>query len=596
MQRSGMMRCRPGTVPDTAFATVPDQQRTVSRFALTLRRIRDTSLALVALAAISISPANAQSADTLLLNGKIVVYDAAPAQALAVRDGKIAAIGSTAEIRALAGASTRIVDLGGRTVIPGLIDSHIHAIRAGLTYTTEVHWTGVRTLAAALDRIRAAAKTAPKGSWLIVAGGWTERQFAEDRRPTQAELAAAAPDHLVYVQLLYSRVLLSPGGYAALGLGRDEAREPRIVIEYDKDAKPTGWVTGDNRAISELFDLLPRPTFAQKVEGTRAFFRALNALGLTGVMDPGGYNLPIDDYQPLLALWRQGGMTLRVRYSLSAPRRDRELEDFKELTQVLPMGFGDGLLRFNGIGENAAWGLYNNDNPTPAQKETLTEVLRWAVSHGMTATFHWHNDRAVHHLLEVLDRVNAETPVAKLRWSIAHLNDASPESLRRMKAMGLGWLMQNAFYFRGEAFLGQRGADVARVSPPIAGALRMGIALGGGTDAHRVMGPSPFVSLQWMLDGKTVSRVAMRGPEESPSRLEALRLYTQGSAWFSFEEGERGALAPGLLADLAVLSKDFLTVAADEIGSTVSLLTMVGGRIVYADGPFAGYEDKISAR
>ena len=171
------------------------------------------------------------------LNGKIVVYDAAPAQALAVRDGKIAAIGSTAEIRALAGASTRVIDLGGRTVIPGLIDSHIHAIRAGLTYTTEVHWTGVRTLAAALDRIRAAAKTAPKGSWLIVAGGWTERQFAEDRRPTQAELAAAAPDHLVYVQLLYSRVLLSPGGYAALGLGRDEAREPRIVIEYDKDAQ-----------------------------------------------------------------------------------------------------------------------------------------------------------------------------------------------------------------------------------------------------------------------------------------------------------------------------------------------------------------------
>jgi predicted amidohydrolase YtcJ len=596
MQRSGMMRCRPGTVPDTAFATVSDQQRTVSRFALTLRRIRDTSLALVALAAISIWPANAQSADTLLLNGKIVVYDAAPAQALAVRDGKIAAIGSTAEIRALAGASTRIVDLGGRTVIPGLIDSHIHAIRAGLTYTTEVHWTGVRTLAAALDRIRAAAKTAPKGSWLIVAGGWTERQFAEDRRPTQTELAAAAPDHLVYVQLLYSRVLLSPGGYAALGLGRDEAREPRIVIEYDKDAKPTGWVTGDNRAISELFDLLPRPTFAQKVEGTRAFFRALNALGLTGVMDPGGYNLPIDDYRPLLARWRQGGMTLRVRYSLSAPRRDRELEDFKELTQVLPMGFGDGLLRFNGIGENAAWGLYNNDNPTPAQKETLTEVLRWAVSHGMTATFHWHNDRAVHHLLEVLERVNAETPVAKLRWSIAHLNDASPESLRRMNAMGLGWLMQNAFYFRGEAFLGQRGADVARVSPPIGSALRMGIALGGGTDAHRVMGPSPFVSLQWMLDGKTVSRVAMRGPEESPSRLEALRLYTQGSAWFSFEEGERGALAPGLLADLAVLSKDYLTVPVEEIGSTVSLLTMVGGRIVYADGPFAGYEDKISTR
>jgi predicted amidohydrolase YtcJ len=532
----------------------------------------------------------AQSPDTILLNGKIVVYDAAPAQALAVRDGKIAAIGNTADIRALAGPATRVVDLGGRTVIPGLIDSHIHAIRAGLTYTTEVHWAGARTLAAALNRIRAAARARPKGSWLIVAGGWTERQFEEGRRPTQAEIVAAAPDHLVYVQLLYSRVLLSPGAYEVLDA--KAGLTSRLTLERDGDGRPTGWVTGDNGAISDLFDLLPRPAFAQNIEGTRAFFRSLNALGLTGVMDPGGYNIAVVDYGPLMQLWRDGGLTLRVRYSLSAPRRDRELEDFQALTQLLPMGFGDGSLRFNGIGENAAWGLYNNDNPTPEQKERLYQVLRWAVSRGMTATFHWHNDRAVHHLLEVLERVNAETPVAKLRWSIAHLNDASPESLKRMKAMGVGWLIQNAFYFRGEAFLGQRGAEMARVSPPIVSAQRIGIVVGGGTDAHRVMGPSPFVSLQWMLDGKTITGVAMRGPEETPSRIEALRLYTQGSAWFSFEEGTRGSLAAGKLADLAVLSKDYLTVPIDEIGSTVSLLTMVGGRIVYADGPFAVHEDK----
>lgn len=530
--------------------------------------------------------------DTILFNGKLVVYDGAPAQALAVRNGKITAIGNASKIRALAGASTRVIDLGGRTVIPGLIDSHIHAIRASLSYTTEVHWFGVRTINEALARIHTAAQNAPQGSWLIVAGGWSDRQFREDRRPTQAEIAAAAPAHHVYIQLLYSNVLLDPGGADALGITAKPQLAARLTIERDKEGRPTGWLAGDNRAISDLFNLLPRPGYEQKLEGTRAFFRALNSMGITGVNDPGGYNIEMPDYQPLYQIWREGGLTLRVRYSLSAPRRDHELEDFKKLTQPLPMGFGDEWLRFNGIGENVTWGHYNNDNPTDAQKEQLTAVLRWAVARSMTATFHWHNDRPIHHLLDVIERVNAETPLAKLRWSIAHLNDASPATLKRLQKMGMGWLVQNAFYFRGEAFLGQRGAAVARLVPPLVSALRLPLPLGGGTDAHRVMGPNPFVALQWMLDGKTISGVAMRTPAELPTRLEALRIYTQGSAWFSFEENERGALAVGRLADLAVLNRDYLSVPLDEIGGTVSLLTMVGGRIVYADGPFAAHEDR----
>jgi hypothetical protein len=210
----------------------------------------------------------------------------------------------------------------------------------------------------------------------------------------------------------------------------------------------------------------------------------------------------------------------------------------------------------------------------------------------MTATFHWQNNESVHRLLDVLELVNAQVPLASLRWSIAHLNDASPETLDRMKVLGIGWLMQDAFFFRGEAFLGQRGAEAARLVPPIVTALNRGVRIGGGTDAHRVMWYSPFVSLQWMLDGKTVGGTAMRAPEELPTRMQALRLYTEGSAWFSFEDDTRGAIAVGKLADLAVLDKDYLTVPTEEIGGIVSLLTMVGGRIVYADGPFAQYESK----
>ena len=530
--------------------------------------------------------------DTVLVNGKLVVYDRPHAQALAVRDGKITSIGDTSSIRALAGSSTRIIDLGGRTVIPGLIDSHIHAIRAGLGYSTEVQWLGVRTLKEAIERLRVAAKAAPRGSWLVVAGGWTPRQFREDRRPTQAEIAAAAPNHHVYIQLLYTHVLLDPSGAAALGVAGSAEWAARLKLELDHERKPTGWLSGDNRSISDLFNLLPAPSFAQRLGGTRKFFRALNAMGITGVSDPGGYNIEISDYEPLFQLWRERALTVRVRYSLSAPRRDHELEDFKALTLTRPMGFGDDWLRFNGIGENVTWGFYNNDNPSDAQKEQLHEVLRWAVSRGMTVTFHWHNDRPVHQLLDALARVNAETPIAQLRWSIAHLNDASLQTLNRMKSLGVGWLVQNAFYFRGEAFLGQRGPEAARIVPPLVSALRMQVPLGGGTDAHRVMVPNPFVSLQWMLDGKTISGVAMRAPEELPTRIDALRLYTQGSAWFSFEESARGALAVGQLADLAVLSDDYLSVPIDQIGGLTSLLTMVDGRIVYANGPFVALEGR----
>jgi len=530
--------------------------------------------------------------DTILTGGKIVTFDSASAEALAVRDGRISAIGRTDDIRALAGPHTRHIDLAGRTVIPGLIDSHIHAIRAGLTYTTEVHWIGARSIGEALDRLRTAASNAPKGSWLVVAGGWVENQFAERRRPTRAEITAAAPDHHVYVQLLYSAALITERGLDALGILKDASLASRLKIEASSDGQPTGWLSADNRTISELFDRLPRPTLAQEIAGTRAFFRMLNSLGITGALDPGGYNLPIEAYRALFQIWRDRALTVRVAYSLCAPRRDHELEDLQALTAMLPQGFGDEWLKFNGIGENVTWGMYNNDTPSDAQKEQLFNTLVWAAQRGLTATFHWHNERSVHHLLDVLERVNRETPVAALRWSVAHLNDASPESLARMKAMNVGWLMQNAFYFRGEAFLGQRGLEAARLAPPIGTALRMGLPVGSGTDAHRVMSYNPFVSLQWMLDGKTVTGLPTRGEDETPSRLDALRLYTQGSAWFSHDDGRRGSLAVGKLADLAVLSDDYLNVPVEEIGRLRSLLTMVGGRVVYAAGPYAPLEEK----
>src|SRR5215467_6806736 len=244
--------------------------------------------AILALAAF-VLPVTAQSPETALINGKIITLDerSTVAEALAVRDGKIMAIGRSADIRNLAGPATRIIDLGGRTVIPGLIDSHMHAIRAALFYATEVNWIGTHSIPEAMGRIAAAARAARPDQWIIVAGGWTEQQFAERRRPTQTELTAAAPDHPVYVQLFYSAALMSPAGFKALNVASDADVPPRGKIERDASGNPTGWINGDNPTITALFDRLPLPNFDESVAGTRQFFRELNRLGLTGISDPG---------------------------------------------------------------------------------------------------------------------------------------------------------------------------------------------------------------------------------------------------------------------------------------------------------------------
>jgi predicted amidohydrolase YtcJ len=538
-------------------------------------------------------PGGAQTADIILVHGKILTLDDhfSVREAVAVSEGRIAALGRSIDIMKLAGRKTRVVDLRGRTVIPGLIDSHIHAIRAALSYSVEVSWIGASSLEEALGRVRDAARAAKPGDWLIVAGGWTPEQFREKRRPTRAELAAAAGDHPAYVQLFYGWALMTPAAFKALNIAADSDVPPRGTLERDAAGSPSGGIAGDTATITALFARLPSPSFEQRVEGTRKFFRELNRLALTGVIDPGGFGMAPRDYQALLKLWRDRALTLRVAYTVFAQKRGSELEDYRALTQLLPMGFGDDMLRFNGIGENVAWGMYNNDNPGEAEKAQFYEIARWAAARRMSLNIHWHNDRSVGQLLDIFERVNREVPIADLRWAVAHLNDASAPTLERMKALGVGWAMQDALYFDGERFQKEKGAEAARRAPPLKTALGIGVKVGAGTDAHRVASYNPFVALRWMLDGKTVGGAALRGPEETPTREEALQMYTAGSAWFAHDEDKRGSLETGKLADLAVLSKDYMKIPVEEIGAIESLLTMVGGRIVYAAGPYARFEE-----
>jgi hypothetical protein len=523
-------------------------------------------LAVIGVTMLLAAPAWSQQADIVLVNGKIVTLeDQFPArEALAIRDGRIIALGTTAEVRKLAGSKSRVVDLKGRTVIPGLIDSHMHAIRAALSFSTEVNWIGATSLAEAVARIHEASRTMKPGAWLIVAGGWNVQQFKEKRRPTQAELLAAAPNNPVYVQLGYGWVMMTPAALQALNISTDADLPSGGKLDRD-DASGhlTGGITGGNNAIVALFDKLPKPNFEEQVEGSRKFFRELNRLGITGVVDPGGNNVSPEDYQAVFKVWRQGQMTVRVAYSLCGPTPGAEFAELKDLTQMLPMGFGNDMLRFNGLGERITWAMNNNNKPSDEDKRKYYEIVRWAAEHGMSITMHWPNEESVDQLLTMFERVNREVPITGLRWSIAHLNNASPESLRRMKALGMGWTVQHSLNFSGET--------------PVMTAKEIGVPVGAGTDAHRVASYNPFTALQWFLGGT--------------NRMDALRFYTLGSAWFSRDEDKRGSLAVGKFADLAVLTKDYMTVPVEEVGGIESLLTMVGGKIVYAAGPFTPFED-----
>ena len=535
------------------------------------------------------TPAAAPSrpAELIVINAKITTLDAnsSVAQAMAMRRGRLMAVGAADQVLRLQGPATRVVDAGGRRVIPGLIDSHMHAVRAALSYSTEVNWIGVNTIPEAMARLREAAAQSRPGAWLIVAGGWTEQQFVEKRRPTLAEVVAAAPDNPAYIQLFYASVLMNPKALALLKLS-PETLPPGSALERDGAGQPTGWMSGNIVSVSALFDRLPKPTFEENVAGTKKFFTELNRLGVTGVVDPGGFSIAPTQYAALFRVYGDRALTVRVAYSLFAQNVGAELAEFQSLTEKLPMGGTDDMLRFNGLGERITAGMYNNPNPDAAAKEKFLEIARWAASRKLTMTIHWTESRSVGHLLDLYEQVNRETPITALRWSIAHLDDATPEALARMKALGMGWTMQDAMYFSGDRLIAARG-DEAKRMPPMVSALRVGVNVGAGTDAHRVASYNPFVALQWMLDGKTVSGKATRGPDETPTREQALRMYTQGSAWFSFDETKRGTLEVGKLADFAILDQDFFSVPVERIGRTASLMTVVGGKVVYSAGAFA---------
>jgi hypothetical protein len=536
-----------------------------------------------------------------IVNAKVTTLDGAgrAATAVACAGGRVLGVGSDAQVLAMLGPGSRVIDAGGRRVIPGINDSHLHLIRGGLNYTLELRWDGVPSLADAMRMLREQVARTPPGQWVRVVGGFCEWQFAERRLPTIEELNEAAPDTPVFILHLYDRALLNRAAVRFVGYTKDTPDPPGGLIERDKDGTPTGVLVANPNALILYKTLSLGPTLPpeHKMNSTRHFMRELNRLGVTSACDAGGgfQNYP-DDYAVINELHRRGEMTVRIAYNLFTQRAQKEKEDFAAWAAANRMYQGDELLRLNGAGEMLVYSAADFENfrvvrpDMPANMEAdLEGVVGLLARNKWAFRLHATYDETIGRALDVFERVNRDAPIADLRWFFDHCETVSDRNLERVKALGGGIAVQHRMAFQGEYFVERYGAKAAERTPPVKRMLEMGIPVGGGTDATRVASYNPWTALSWLVTGRTVGGTTLYPEGAALSREAALRLYTGGSAWFSREEEKKGKLAPGMFADLCVLSEDYFEVPPERIRGIESVLTVMDGKVVYGAGAFADY-------
>jgi predicted amidohydrolase YtcJ len=535
----------------------------------------------------------------ILFNGCFHTVDRAnpQASAVAIADGKFLAVGDNDEVMRHRTAGSKVIDLNGRTVIPGLNDSHMHLIRGGLNYNLELRWEGVPSLADALRMLKDQAARTPTPQWVRVVGGWSEFQFAEKRMPSLDEINAAAPDTPVFVLHLYDRALLNRAALRTVGYDKNTPNPPGGEIVRDASGNPTGMLIARPNAMILYATLAKGPSLPRElqVNSTRQFMRELNRLGLTSAIDAGGgfQNYP-EDYAVVDQLARDDQLTIRIAYNLFTQNKGKELADFQHWTEMVKPGDGSDYYRHNGAGEMLVFSaadfedfLEPRPDLAPGMEDELEKVVRHLVSQRWPFRLHATYDESIERMLNVFEKVNREIPFDGLHWMFDHAETISPKNIDRVRALGGGIAIQHRMAFQGEYFVERYGADAAKATPPIQRMLEAGVPVGGGTDATRVASYNPWTALYWLVSGRTVGGLRLYDAGSRLSRDTALELWTSGSSWFSSEQGKKGRIQEGMLADLAVLSADFFSIDEEAIKSLQSVLTIVGGKVVYGQAEFA---------
>lgn len=539
-------------------------------------------------------------ADLIVYNGKIHTFNTETPEvsAVAIKDGKIIAVGNDGLADQFADESTELIDLKKKRVVPGINDSHIHLIRGGLNYNLELRWDGVPSLADALRMLKDQVDRTPSPQWVRVVGGWSEFQFAERRMPTLEEINAIAPETPVFILHLYDRALMNRAALKAVGFTKDTPAPAGGHIERDANGEPTGLIIATPNAMI-LYSTLakgPKLSYEHQLNSTRHFMTELNRFGITSVIDAGGgfQNFP-DDYQVVNELNEKKQLTVRIAYNLFTQKPKHEFEDFSDWIDTVKLYQGDDMYRHNGAGEMLVFSAADFEDflqPRPDLPENmeadLEKVVRLLVENRWPFRLHATYNESITRFLNVFEKVNRDIPFNGLPWIFDHAETIDEKNIERVKMLGGGIAIQSRMAYQGEYFADRYGSLAAESTPPVKKMLEMGVPVGGGSDATRVSSYNPWVSMYWLTAGKTVGGLQLYH-ETKLDRSTALELYTKGSAWFSQEQQKKGDIRVGMFADLAVLDQDYFTVDDEEIKNIEAEMTIVDGKIVYAKGTFSSY-------
>jgi len=543
-------------------------------------------------------------ADLIIINAKIhtMAQNGQIAQSVAIASNKILTVGSNAQVMRTKAKNTRIIDAAGKTIIPGLFDSHLHVIRGGRFYNAELRWDGVKTLKRALEMLAEQAKRTPQGQWVRVVGGWNEYQFEEKRLPTLAEINEATGHVPTFILYLYGKAWLNKAALMTLQINADTPNPQAGLIEKDENGNPTGLLVAEPNAFILYSTLakLPELTNEEKINSTIQFMSELNRLGITAVMDAGGgfQNFP-DDYAITDSLHKQGKLTLRLPYFLFAQKKGTELADYSRWVGMVDMGHvhsgqnGEAEYHVAGGGENLIAEaadfenfLFPRPELPPSMQVNLTPIMALLAKNKWSFRFHATYDESISRVLDVIEQVDKQTSIDGIPWFFDHAETISEQNIRRIKALGGGIAIQHRMAYQGELFMKRYGKTAASAAPPVRRMLEIGLPVGLGTDGTRVASYNPWIALQWLVTGKTIGDTQVMDPQNTVDRITALSLLTSGG-YALLKDKTKGTIQPGSAADLAILSSDYFSVSEEQIHSITSEMTILDGKIVWADKEFS---------